>query len=139
MQNVDFDSLEEFMDFLPENEREIVELLRELILDTVDDVIEKLSYNVPFYSKHYMMLFIWPGSVSWGKTIKQGVELGFCRGVLLPDDSGYLEKGDRKQVTIKRFKSKEDVDTEFVRSFIYDAVKIDEELYREKAVKRRKK
>ena len=125
------------MDFLPENEREIVELLRELIFDTVHDVIEKLSYNLPFYSNHYMMLFIWQCSVSWGQTIKQGVELGFCRGMLLPDDNGYFEKGDRKQVTMKRFQSKEDI--EVIRSFIYDAVKVDKELYREKAVKRRKK
>jgi hypothetical protein len=66
MQNVKFASVDEFIDFLPEDEKKIVVALRNIVLDQVNGVKEKLSFNVPFYHKHKAICFIWPASVLWG-------------------------------------------------------------------------
>ena len=135
MQNVDFSSIEECLEFLPEKEREVVDLLRDLIYDSVEGFKEKLSYNVPFYTRHYMMFFIWPSTVQWGKSKTKGVQIGFCQGYLLPDESNFLERGTRKQVYTKTFYSIEEIDIELLRSYIFDAIAADDELYRQKQAK----
>ena len=73
MQNVSFKSIDDFIEYLPENEREIVE----------------------YYYRHSRICFIWPSSVPWGNVKLDGVQFGFCNGYLLIDKSGYLEKGNR--------------------------------------------
>lgn len=137
MQNVNFSSLEECLDFLPENEKLIVEFLRELIHESVDNIKEKLSYNVPFYSLHYMMFYIWPSAIQWGKSKTKGVQFGFCQGHLLPDESNYLEKGNRKQVYTKTFHSIKDIDSDLLRSYIFDAIQVDEQLHQDKILRKR--
>ena len=53
-----FESIQEFLDFLPENERVIVDELREIVLESLGDVTEKLSYNVPYYYGNKRICFI---------------------------------------------------------------------------------
>ena len=130
-QDVDFRTVGEFLDYLPPGELRIVERLRELVFECIPDAKEKLAYNVPFYYRHARIVFIWPGSVPWGKTQKEGVELGFCRGHLLSDPS-YLNTGNRKEVYIKTFHSTRDIEADTVRQLLYEAVVIDEEEYRNK-------
>ena len=60
MQDVSFKTVEDFLAYLPEDELKIVELLRKIILSCLPDVVEKLSYNVPFYKRHSTICFIWP-------------------------------------------------------------------------------
>lgn len=127
MQNVDFRSVEEFLDYLPDREREIVDYLRELIIECIPECKEKLSYNVPYYSKHSRICFIWPASVPWGNVKMNGVQLGFCKGYLLPDDFNYLEKGNRKQVYSKTFFDIKEIDVDLLRAYLFDAVDVDEE------------
>tara|TARA_B100000809_G_scaffold266062_1_gene327152 strand:- start:2465 stop:2743 length:279 start_codon:yes stop_codon:yes gene_type:complete len=81
--------------------------------------------------------FIWPASVQWGKSKTTGVQLGFCQGYLLPDESDYLDKGTRKQVYTKTFHSVNEIDIHLIRSYIFDALEVDEELYRAKLRKRK--
>ena len=102
-QPIKFSSIEDFLDYLTPYELEIVLMLRDLIKTSIPNVKEKLSYNVPFYSLHKRICFIWPASVPWGKVEKNGVILGFSNGNLLPDPEGFLEKGTRKQVYTKTF------------------------------------
>jgi hypothetical protein len=128
-QDVNFRNVQEFLDHLPEEELKIVEYLRELVLQCIPDVREKLSYNVPFYYRHSRICFIWPGSVPWGKKKKIGVELGFCRGHLLSDPS-YLNRGTRKEVFIKTFPSVKEIEVEKVKELLYEAVVIDTEMAR---------
>ncbi|MGZ5302557.1 MAG: DUF1801 domain-containing protein [Bacteroidia bacterium] len=104
MQTVDFRNVQEFLDYLPENEREIKQKLREIILDCLPNCKEKLSFNVPFYSINKSVCFIWPASVLWGnKKNYEGVRLGFSYGSLMQDKDNYLDKGNRKQVSYKDF------------------------------------
>jgi hypothetical protein len=121
-----FSSVNELLDTLPPNELKLVVLLRNLILQSIPGAKEKLSYNVPYYFRHSRTCFIWPGSVPWGKTIKQGVTLGFCKGHLLTDPS-YLETGNRKEVFAKTFYSTKDIDRASVQQLLCEAVVIDEE------------
>jgi len=127
MQNVNFHSIEEFLAFLPPEELEVVEFLRQLIYDCIPDVSERLSYNVPYFKRHKTICFLWPGSVLWGK--KQtytGVRLGFTQGHLLSDETGYLNLEGRKQVAWRDFHSLEEIDVELLQMYIYEAVVVDE-------------
>jgi hypothetical protein len=126
MQNVNFTNVEEFLQFLPEEELKIVELLRKIIFDCLTDCTEKLSYNVPFYKVHSNICFVWPSSVTWGSVQGKGVRLGFTKGYLLPDEDNYLDKGNRKQVYWKDFLHLKDVDTDLLKRFILEAAYVDQ-------------
>jgi len=132
MQNVNFGSIGEFLDYLPDTERKIVDILRHIVQDSIPDVKEKLSYNVPYFSRYYRVCFIWPAAVPWGNVKLNGVQLGFCNGYLLQDEDDYLEKGNRKQVYSKTFHTIKEIDEPLIRSFIYEAVAVDEALHLEK-------
>jgi hypothetical protein len=123
-QPFDFKTVGAFLDYLPEHELSITEKLRALIFESIPDISEKLCYNVPFYSRHSRICYIWPGSVPWGN-IRAGVQIGFCKAHLLSDPA-YLEKGTRKQVYTKTFFSKKDVDAGKLRQLLWEACTIDE-------------
>jgi len=125
-QPLSFVSIEEFLDFLPENELKIVQHLRSIILDCFPNPKEKLSYNVPYYFQQSRVCFIWPSSVPWGKVKRDGVLLGFTKGYLMRDEIGYLEKGDRKQVYTKTFHRIDEIDTELVKTYIFEALEVDQ-------------
>ena len=124
-QPFDFHSVDEFLDHLPEHELEIVEELRRIVFECIPDAKEKLSYNVPYYSRRKRICFIWPSSVPWGNTPMKGVQFGFTSGYLLQDDGGYLDKGTRKQVYTKTFYSTDDIDAEMLRSLLFEALAVD--------------
>ncbi len=132
MQNVDFRNIEEFLDFLPDDERKIVDFLREIVFECIPECEEKLSYNVPYFYRHSRICFIWPASVPWGNVKLEGVQLGFCNGNLLQDDINYLEKGNRKQVYSKTFFQIEDIDVDLLKAYLFDAVEVDESIYRKR-------
>ena len=58
MQNIDFRKVEEFLDYLLDNERNIVNYLREIIVESIPECKKKLSYNVPYFSKYSRICFI---------------------------------------------------------------------------------
>ena len=122
-QPVDFQDLDDLFEFLPEDELQIVKLLRSIIYECIPEIKEKLSYNVPFFKLKKTICFIWPGSVPWGGTF-EGVQLGFSKGHLL-SHAGYLDAGKRKFVRIKTFKPPQDIDFEIVRNLLYEAAEID--------------
>jgi hypothetical protein len=133
MQNVSFTTIDEFFDFLPEEELKLVHYLRQLIFDCIPDCKEKLSYNVPYYYGHSSICFIWPSSISWGHVKQEKtVRLGFTKAYLLHDELNYLDKGTRKQVYWKDFENSKEIDKELIKSFLLEAVNIDLKLARAK-------
>ena len=127
MQDVSFRNIDEFLEYLPEDELKIVNLLRKIIFDCVPNIKEKLSYNVPFYKKNKGMFFIWPASILWGKKKSySGIRFGFQQGYLLPDDLNILNKGNRKQVYYLDLLNLKDIDV--LKTYIFDAALIDESL-----------
>ena len=135
MQNISFDTVEDFLEFLPEDELRIVNVLRMLVSECMPDAIEKLSFNVPFYKRHKTVCFIWPASVFWGsKKTYEGVRFGFANGYLMQDEIGYLNKGDRKQIYWRDFTSVSEIDVSLLRAYLFEAMMIDDET---KAIKKR--
>ncbi len=132
MQNVNFRSVDEFLEFLPEEELQIVSFLRQIVLDAIPNCKERLAYNVPFYRRRSNVCFIWPSSIMWGNMKNRGVRFGFSNGYLLKDESNFLDKGNRKQIYWKDFYQLSDINVDLLKSFIYEAVVIDQEKFLKK-------
>lgn len=137
MQPVRFQNIESMLAYLPEDQLEIVDQLRNMILETIPGVKEKLSFQVPFYSKHSTICLIWPGAVPWGTKTRDGVELAFNKGYLLNDPYGYLEKGSRKQIFNRRFFNTDDIQESIIRQLLLDAAELDLMLHQEKRLRKR--
>ena len=126
MQNVNFKNIDELLEFLPEDELKIVEMLRKIVFSCIPDIEEKFSYNVPFYKRHSNICYIWPSSVQWGNVKLTGVQFGFNKGYLMQDDIDWLEKGKRKQVFWKTFHSIKEIDVDLLKAYIFEAALVDE-------------
>lgn len=124
-QNVEFNTIDDFLEFLPSSELKIVEVLRNLIFSSIPDCREKLAYNVPFYYKKKNICFIWPSSIKWGNMKERGVRMGFSYGYLIQDDISFLDKGERKQVYWKDFYRPEDIDIDLLKYYLFEAARID--------------
>lgn len=129
-QIIKFKNIGDFLDSLPDNELQIVEILRDLVLESIPNCIEKLAYNVPFYYRHSRVVFIWPASVPWG-SVDSGVALGFCKGTQLFD----LDTADNKAIGRKVFNSPKDININEIRQIIYEAVLLDEQAHKLKKKK----
>lgn len=135
VQNVSFKNVEELLEFLPEDELKIVEMLRKIVFRCIPDIEEKISYNVPFYKRHFNICYIWPSSVQWGNVKYSGVQFGFNKGYLMQDDIDWLEKGKRKQVFWKTFHSVKEIDIDLLKAYIFEAALVDEEVSKKKRKK----
>jgi hypothetical protein len=127
-QKINFKAIDDFLEYLPKNELEIVEVLRTFISENIPNYTEKLAYNVPFYYRHSRICFIWPSSVPWGNVKLNGVQLGFCNGHLMNDNFNWLEKGNRKQVYSKTFLNIDEINFELLKIYFQDAIEIDKNL-----------
>lgn len=127
-QPVNFKDVEDLLLYIPKDELNIVNGLREAILDLIPGCTEKLAYNVPFYYRNTRICFIWPASVPWGNVPLNGVQLGFCYGYLMNNGFEWLEKGNRKQVYSKTFYSIKDIDFEMVKIHLTEALEVDNRL-----------
>lgn len=126
MQPYKYRSIEEFLDALPEQELKVTLFLRDIILSVMPEAEERLWYNVSMFKRRGDICFIWPASVLWGqKQTYTGVRLGFSKGYLLTDPTGYLDRGTRKQVYWRDFQNVEDIDIEQIRAFLFEAILID--------------
>jgi Domain of unknown function (DU1801) len=127
MQNVSFKNVDDFLEYLPDNELKIVEFLRRTVFDCIPMAIEYLSFNVPFYKVNRAICFIWPASILWGKKqTYEGVRFGLTTGYLISDEMNYLDRGDRKQVYWKDFSDLREIDIDLLKSYIFEAALIDE-------------
>jgi hypothetical protein len=122
---IKFQSFLEFLEFLPENERVLVDVLRQIVLENLPATCkERLAYHVPYYYGKKRICLIWPGSVPRGG-IREGVLLGFCQGHQLKDEDQYLLHGTNKQVFYKIFKQVEEIDENAIVKLLEEAVRVD--------------
>ena len=118
-------SLVQLYDLLPENERIITDVLRQIIKEKLPDYCkEKISYNVPFFYGNKAICIIWPATVPGGG-IHMGVLLGFWYGCKLKDDDNYLTHGTNKQIFYKIFPSAEEINGRAVVRLLKEAVNLD--------------
>src|SRR2546423_14481258 len=98
-------SLLHLFDRLPENERIVVDVLRQIVIETLPPGCkEKLSFNVPYFYDNKGICIIWPAAIPRGG-IKQGVLFGFWQGNKLNDKDNYLTHGTNKKIFYKIFKT----------------------------------
>lgn len=122
---VKFRSLIEFWEYLREDERIIVDVLRQIVLENLPSYCkEKLTYNVPYYYGKRRICMIWPASVPWGGFSK-GVLLGFSQGNKLSDANSFLAHGTNKQVYYKIFHSIDEIDAGAIISIMKEAIDLD--------------
>ena len=118
-------SLVQLYDLLPENERIITDMLRQIIIENLPaGCKEKISYNVPFFYGKRGICIIWPSSIPGGG-IKKGVLLGFWYGNKLRDSHKYLIHGTNKQIFYKIFHSPEEINAKAIVRLLKEAVKLD--------------
>lgn len=118
-------SLIELFDILPENERIIVDVLRQIIIESLPAYCkEKISYNVPFFYGKKGICIVWPSTVPRGG-IKKGVLLGFWYGNKLKDVDGYLTHGTNKQIFYKIYHTPEEINEKAIKKLLKEAVEFD--------------
>ncbi len=118
-------SLVEFWEYLPGDERIIVDVLRQIVLENLPTYCkEKLTYNVPYYYGKRRICMIWPASIPWGGFSK-GVLFGFSQGNKLNDANCFLTHGTNKQVYYKIFHSINEIDANAIISLLKEAIELD--------------
>lgn len=123
-----FASAQELLDFLPSDERALMERLREFVISEAPQLHERLSFNILAYKQRRDICFLWPASVLWGgKKTYEGVRFGFSHADLLEDPSGYLERGNRKQVYWRDLQEFTRTDERMLSQLLAQAVARDQE------------
>jgi hypothetical protein len=118
-------TLLQLYELLPEQERLIVDVLRELIKSQLPKHCkEKISYNVPFFYGKKGICIIWPSTVPKGG-IKKGVLLGFWYGNRLKDKGNYLTHGTNKQIFYRIFHSVDEINVKAVIKLLKEAITLD--------------
>lgn len=120
------DNIDELYESLPENERLIASILRDLILENLPGCREKKSYGAPFYFGKKAICYVWPASITWGSKVQgKGVKLGFNQGRKL-DHKGYLNFGKRKSIGSRIYLEPEGIDVEIVQQLLRAAWILDQ-------------
>lgn len=123
-----FATVQELLDFLPEEERVLTEELRELVISEAPELKERLSFNVPFYKLHRDVCFLWPASVTWGgRKSYEGVRFALTSGHLVPGCEPYLQRGGRKQVLWRDLQAITTADERMIRQLLRGALVVDRE------------
>ena len=118
-------NLVELYALLPEDEKLIVDVLRQIIIGALPGYCkEKISYNVPFFYGNKGICIIWPASVPRGG-IKKGVLLGFWYGNKLKDEGGFLTHGTNKQIFYRIYHSVEEIDEKPIEKLLKEALWLD--------------
>jgi hypothetical protein len=118
-------SLVQLFDLLPENERIIVDVLRQIIVENLPGYCkEKFAFNVPYFYGKRGICIIWPAAIPRGG-INQGVLLGFWQGNKLNDQDGYLKHGTNKKTFYKIYKDVEEIDEPAIVKLLKEAVRVD--------------
>lgn len=123
--SVKIKSLLQLFELLPEEQRIITDVLRQIILENLPPSCkEKISFNVPFFYGNKGICIIWPAAIPRGG-IKEGVLLGFWYGNKLKDADQYLIHGTNKQIFYKIFYTAEDIDEKAIVKLLKKAVQLD--------------
>lgn len=102
-----------------EPERISMEILREIIFETIPQIEESIKFNCPFYSYKGLLCYIY-----WNKTYKK-VALGFVKGFRLEDKHSVLNS-DTSQIKKLFFDDPESIDIKVIQYFLKQAVQINE-------------
>lgn len=126
--SVKIKSILHLYELLPDNERLIVDVLRQIITEQLPAYCkEKISYNVPFFYGNKGIAIIWPSAIPRGG-IKKGVLLGFWYGNKLKDVDNYLTHGTNKQIFYKIYYDVEEINERAIKKLLKEAIALDRSL-----------
>lgn len=115
----------ELYSLLTKDERIIVDVLRQIILEVLPPhCYEKLTNNVPYFYGNRRICLVWPASIKGGG-IKKGVLLGFSYGNRLSDKDNYLDHGINKRIFYKIFKSVNEIKIRPIKKILKAAIALD--------------
>ena len=115
----------QLIETLPENERIITDVLRQIILEKLPaHCKEKISFGVPYFYGNKGICIVWPATIPRGG-IKAGVLLGFWYGNRLKDRDRYLTHGTNKQIFYKIYKEPEEIDDRNIIRLLDEAIALD--------------
>lgn len=118
-------SLIQLYDLLPEEEKLIVDVLRQIVKDHLPAYCkEKISFNVPYFYGKKGICIIWPSTVPRGG-IKRGVLFGFWYGNRLQDVNNYLTHGSNKQIFYKIYLKAKDINQREIVKLLKEAAELD--------------
>jgi hypothetical protein len=127
MSSLKIKSLLQLYEILPEDERMIVDVLRQIIIDNLPSYCkEKVSFNVPFFYGKKGICIVWPSTIPRGG-IKKGVLLGLWYGNKLNDVNSYLTHGTNKQIFYKIYQTVEEINEKEIVLLLKEAVKLDKQ------------
>ena len=116
----------ELFTLLPEEERIITDVLRQIILETLPGYCkEKISFNVPCFYGNKGICIVWPATVPRGG-IKSGVLLGLWYGNKLADKDNFLTHGSNKQIFYKIYYKADEIDERPIKKLLKEAIKLDQ-------------
>ena len=116
----------ELFTLLPEEERIITDVLRQIILETLPGYCkEKISFNVPFFYGNKGICIVWPATVPRGG-IKSGVLLGLWYGNKLADKDNFLTHGSNKQIFYKIYYKADEIYERPIKKLLKEAIKLDQ-------------
>lgn len=130
-------TVDEYIDSLPEDRKIICEKIRELVLENVPGIQEKLSFKIPFY--HYFGMFMYLNNTC------DGIDVGFCRGKDLTEAFPQLQLKERAIVATLCIKEKKDIRRFGLQQLVIAAAAWNEEAKRlkipmvKKAAKKKRK
>lgn len=120
-------SLVQLYELLPDEERIMVDMLRQLILSVLPSYCkEKISFGVPYFYGKKGICIVWPATVPRGG-IRKGVLFGLWYGNRLKDPDNYLTHGTNKQIFYKIFLSPDEIQPRKIIKLLKEAVKLDKE------------
>ena len=120
-------SLVQLYEILPEHERLMVDVLRQIVRENLPTTCkEKIAYNGPFFHGRKGICIIWPATVPRGG-IKEGVLFGFWYGCKLKDVDRYLTHGTNKQVFYKIYRTAEEINESALVKLLREAIRMDQQ------------
>jgi hypothetical protein len=123
--SVKIKSILHLYELLPEKERIIVDVLRQIIKENLPaNCKEKISFSVPYFYGNKGICIIWPSTIPRGG-IKKGVLLGFWYGNKFKDANTYLTHGTNKQIFYKIFYEVEKINEKAIVKLLREAVTVD--------------
>ena len=111
--------VDQFIEGLPKEIKEITLALRSILLDASEEIVEEYKWSMPNYS--------YKGLVCYLQTAKKHVKLGFHKGNQLQEGAGKdLLEGTGKTMRYITLKKMEDLQPEIFTRLILSAMELNE-------------
>ena len=110
-----------FIENLPGEEKKMMILLRDVILEINPAFEEKFAFGVPYYYLNKRVCFIWPTSIP-RSGLQEGVIFGLCNGVILKKKFDIISCGSNKVVGWIQYYSAKEIKPQIIKDILTEAI-----------------